>query len=51
MSRVVVAHSFDPSTREIEAGDLYEFEISQGYTKKPCLEEKEKSHQKYELLS
>jgi hypothetical protein len=42
----VVAHAFDPSTREAEAGRFLssgpawstEFQDSQGYTEKPCLE-------------
>jgi hypothetical protein len=42
----VVAHAFNPSTREAEAGDFWvpgkpglqsEFQGSQGYTEKPCL--------------
>jgi hypothetical protein len=40
---VVVAHIFNPSTQEAEAGRgqpglQSEFQDSQGYTKKPCLE-------------
>jgi hypothetical protein len=47
----VVVHAFNPSTREAEAGDFWvpgqpglqsEFQDSQGYTEKPCLEKKEK---------
>jgi hypothetical protein len=42
---VVVAHAFDPSTWEAEAGRFLssspglqsEFQESQGYTEKPCL--------------
>jgi hypothetical protein len=34
--QVVVAHAFNPSTWEAEAGGS-EFEDSQGYTEKPCL--------------
>jgi hypothetical protein len=43
----VVAHTFNPSTREEEAGRFLKFEASlvyrefqdsQGYTEKPCLE-------------
>jgi hypothetical protein len=34
---VVVAHAFDPSTREAEAGSSLEFQDSQSYTEKPCL--------------
>jgi hypothetical protein len=46
MGRAVVAHAFNPSTREAEAGDFWvrgqhglqsEFQDSQGYTEKPCL--------------
>jgi hypothetical protein len=45
-SRAVVAHAFNPSTREAEAGGFLslrpawstEFQDSQGYTEKPCLE-------------
>jgi hypothetical protein len=46
----VVVHTFNPSTREAEAGRLMslrpawsqsEFQDSQGYTEKPCLEKKE----------
>jgi hypothetical protein len=44
MSRAVVAHAFNPSTREAEAGGFLswrtawsqsEFQDSQGYTEKP----------------
>ena len=42
----MVAHAFNPSTREAEAGGFLssrpglqnEFQDSQGYTEKPCLE-------------
>jgi hypothetical protein len=42
----MVTHSFNPSTREAEAGRFLslrpawstEFQDSQGYTEKPCLE-------------
>jgi hypothetical protein len=41
----VVAHAFNPSTQEAEAGGFLsqpslqnEFQDSQGYTEKPCLE-------------
>ena len=44
-----VAHSFNPSPLEAEAGDLWEFEASlvyrvtsQGYTEKLCLGKKKK---------
>ena len=49
LSRVVVAHAFNPSTWEAEAGGLLslgqpglqsEFQDSQGYTEKPCLQKK-----------
>jgi hypothetical protein len=52
----VVAHTFDPSTQEAEAGRFLsrgqpglqsEFQNSQGYTEKPCLE-KEKKKKNYE---
>jgi hypothetical protein len=41
----VVAHTFNPSTREAEAGGFLssrpaEFQDSQGYTEKLCLEKK-----------
>jgi hypothetical protein len=45
----MVAHAFNPSTREAEAGGFLsssqpglqsEFQDSQGYTEKPCLEKK-----------
>jgi hypothetical protein len=43
----VVVHAFNPSTREAKAGGFLslrpawstsEFQVSQGYTEKPCLE-------------
>jgi hypothetical protein len=43
----MMAHAFNPSTREAEAGDFWvrgqaglqsECQDSQGYTEKPCLE-------------
>jgi hypothetical protein len=46
----VVAHAFDPSTWEAEAGGFLssrpawsqsEFQDSQGYTEKPCLEKQQ----------
>jgi hypothetical protein len=51
----VVVHTFDPSTWEAEAGGLLssrpawqpvlqsEFQDSQGYTEKPCLEKPKKN--------
>jgi hypothetical protein len=50
----MVAHTFNPSTWEAEAGGFFvrgqpglqsEFQDSQGYTEKPCLE-KEKERKK-----
>jgi hypothetical protein len=41
----VVAHAFNPSTWEAEAGGpglQSEFQDSQGYTEKPCLEKPKK---------
>jgi hypothetical protein len=42
----VVAHAFNPSTQEAEAGGFLslqsEFQDSQGYTVKPCLEKPKK---------
>jgi hypothetical protein len=56
-SRVVVAHVFNPSTQEAEAGGFLssrpgqpglqsEFQDSQGYTEKPCLKRKQTNKQK-----
>jgi hypothetical protein len=51
----VVAHAFNPSTREAEAGGFLssrpawstsEFQDSQGYTEKPCLEKPKKKKKK-----
>jgi hypothetical protein len=51
----VVAHAFNPSTREAEAGGFLslrpawstsEFQDSQGYTEKPCLEKPKKKKNK-----
>jgi hypothetical protein len=51
----VVAHAFNPSTREAEAGGFRgqpglqsEFQDSQGYREKPCLEKQKtkKPHKK-----
>jgi hypothetical protein len=50
----VVAHTFNPSTWEVEAGRFLslsqpglqsKFQDSQGYTEKPCLENKQKTKQ------
>jgi hypothetical protein len=46
----VVAHAFNPSTQEAEAGGFLaglqsEFQDSQGYTEKPCLEKQNKNKQ------
>jgi hypothetical protein len=51
-SRAVVAHAFNPSTWEAEAGGFLslrpawsiqrDFQDSQGYTEKPCLGKKKK---------
>jgi hypothetical protein len=54
-SWAVVAHAFDPSTWEAEAGELLssgqpglqsEFHHSQGYTEKPCLEKQNKTNKR-----
>jgi hypothetical protein len=52
----VVAHAFNPSTPEAEAGRFLssrpawsiqsEFQDSQGYTEKPCLEKKKQKKNK-----
>jgi hypothetical protein len=46
----VVAHAFNPSTREAEAGGFLslqsEFQDSQGYTEKPCLKKQTNKKQK-----
>jgi hypothetical protein len=51
----MVAHAFNPSTREAEAGGFLsqgqpdqqsEFQDTQGYTKKPCLEKTNKQTNK-----
>jgi hypothetical protein len=50
----MVAQAFNPSTREAEAGGFLssrpawsiEFQDSQGYTEKPCLEKPKKQKQK-----
>jgi hypothetical protein len=50
----VVAHAFNPSTREAEAGGSLssrpawstEFQDSQGYTEKPCLEKQKQTKKK-----
>jgi hypothetical protein len=45
----VVAHAFNPSTWEAEAGQPVlqsEFQDSQSYTEKPCLEKPKKKKKK-----
>jgi hypothetical protein len=51
----VVAHAFNPSTREAEAGGFLssrpaclqsEFQDNQGYTEKPCLEKQKQNKTK-----
>jgi hypothetical protein len=49
----VVAHAFDPSTREAEAGGFLsqpglqsDFQDSQGYTEKPCLKKTKQNKKK-----
>ena len=51
----VVAHTFNPSTREAEAGGFLrflrpglqsEFQDSRGYTEKPCLETNKQTNKK-----
>jgi hypothetical protein len=44
----MVAHAFNPSTREAEAGRFLqsEFQDSQGYIEKPCLEKLKKKKKK-----
>ena len=57
VSQAVVAHAFNPSTREALAGGFLssrpawstEFQDSQGYTEKPCLE-KPKRRKYFHLL-
>jgi hypothetical protein len=56
ISQVVVAHAFNPTTQETEAGRFLslransglqsEFQDSQGYTEKPCLEKTKKKKKK-----
>jgi hypothetical protein len=45
----VVGHAFNPSTWEAEAGGVSclqsEFQDSQGYTEKPCLEKEKNKKQ------
>jgi hypothetical protein len=46
-SHAVEAHAFNPSTWEAETGGfLSEFQESQGYTEKPCLEKTKKQKKK-----
>jgi hypothetical protein len=43
----VVAHTFNSSTWEVEAGrQISEFKASQDYTEKPCLKNKQTNKQK-----
>jgi hypothetical protein len=51
----MVAHAFNPSTREAEVVDFWvwgqpglqsEFQDSQGYTEKPCLEKRERERER-----
>jgi hypothetical protein len=53
----VVAHTFNPSTREAEAGGFLssrqpglqsEFQDSQGYTEKPCLKKPKEEEEEEE---
>jgi hypothetical protein len=47
-SWAVVVHAFNPSTQEAETGQpglQSEFQDSQGYTEKPCLEKQNKTKQ------
>jgi hypothetical protein len=50
----MVAHAFNPSTWEAEA-DLWvlqsEFQDSQGYTEKPCLEKQQKTNKQTKMDS
>ena len=55
MSQAVVVHTFNPSTREAEVGGFLssrpaciqsEFQDSQGYTEKPCLEKQKTKNKK-----
>jgi hypothetical protein len=49
-SPAVVAHAFDPSTWEAEAGGSLEFQDSQGYSEKPCLKKTKTNKQKKKSL-
>jgi hypothetical protein len=55
-SWAVVAYAFNPSTWEAEAGGFRgqlslhsEFQDSQGYTEKPCLEKQQQQQQKSQV--
>jgi hypothetical protein len=57
---VVVAHAFNPSTWEAEAGGFLssrpawsksEFQDSQGYTEKPCLEKPNQTNLKKKKIT
>jgi hypothetical protein len=57
-SQAVVAHAFNPSTREAEAGRFLssrsglqsEFQDSQGYKEKPCLKKQTNKQSTKDLL-
>jgi hypothetical protein len=50
----MVAHAFNPSTLEAEAGGFLslqsEFQDSQGYTEKPCLEKKNQTNKQQQKI-
>jgi hypothetical protein len=58
ISQAVVAHAFNPSTWEAEAGEFLsskppglqsEFQDSRGYAEKPCLENKQTKQNKISM--